>query len=99
VNLLVPYNSALSEPLEVAACDAQVYLVEEIIAHRGNPKNKEEMEFLVRWKGYSPADDTWEPYPSLEANWVFHEYARTHKLAKLIPPRFRNNNEVIRSSR
>ena len=38
------------------------YEVEAILGHRGKPGRR---TFLIRWKGYSAAEDTWEPERNL----------------------------------
>ena len=38
------------------------YEVEAILGHRGRPSRR---TFLIRWKGYSAAEDTWEPERNL----------------------------------
>ena len=38
------------------------YEVEAILGHRGRPGH---CTFLIRWKGYSAAEDTWEPERNL----------------------------------
>jgi hypothetical protein len=41
---------------------ASVYEVAKIVKHRGRG---ERMELLVRWKGWSAAEDTWEPMDNI----------------------------------
>jgi hypothetical protein len=41
------------------------YVVEKILAHRFAKKNGA-VEFLVRWEGYGPQFDTWEPKTNLK---------------------------------
>ena len=38
------------------------YEVEVVLGHRGKPSRR---TFLIRWKGYSTAEDTWEPERNL----------------------------------
>ena len=38
---------------------AEIYEVDKIMKHRTDKYGN--MEFYVRWKGYAPEDDTWEP--------------------------------------
>ena len=38
------------------------YEVEAILRHCGNPGRR---SFLIRWRGYSAAEDTWEPEQNL----------------------------------
>ena len=48
------------------------YKVEVIIGHHGKPGRH---TFLVRWKGYSTAEDTWEPKRNLNnAETLIREY-------------------------
>ena len=37
------------------------YEIEKFVGVRPHPTKKRIRQFLVRWKNYSPADDTWEP--------------------------------------
>jgi len=54
------------------------YSVEAIIGHR---RKKWGMEWLVRWEGYGPQFDTWEPTLCLRnAPLVLNEYKRAHGL-------------------
>lgn len=62
-NRLRPYD----RPPPVAQADSngdQVFEVERIVAQR---KRGRRLEYLVRWRGYPPEEDTWEPLASLRS--------------------------------
>ena len=40
------------------------YTVEKILAQRPNASAPRGLEFKVRWRGYGPSHDTWEPVSS-----------------------------------
>mmetsp|Transcript_22086 Transcript_22086/g.57630 ORF Transcript_22086/g.57630 Transcript_22086/m.57630 type:complete len:324 (-) Transcript_22086:593-1564(-) len=64
----------------VATLDDQLFLVESISAHRGSPRSKSAMTFKVRWQGFSPEDDTWEPYAFVKSTEAFQAYTKRAKL-------------------
>ena len=57
------------------------YTVEKIPAQRPNASAPKGLEFKVRWRGYGPSHDTWEPVSSFapRINTPFMEYIRKHK--------------------
>ena len=61
------------------------YEVEAIITHRGSARNR---SYLVHWKGYSSAEDSWEPEANLEhAADLLRAYKKAHP--KAFSPRTR----------
>ena len=77
-SLLTPYEETvehgpnfLRPPLDLVDRDEE-YEVEAILRHHGKPGRH---TFLVRWKGYSPAEDTWDPERNLyNADDLIREY-------------------------
>ena len=57
------------------------YTVEKILAQRPNTSAPGGLEFKVRWRGYGPSHDTWEPVSSFvpRVNTPFMEYIHKHK--------------------
>ena len=57
------------------------YTVEKILAQRPNASAPGGLEFKVRWRGYGPSHDTWEPVSSFvpRINTPFMDYIRKHK--------------------
>ena len=76
--LNLPSTVDRDELLRIAGIDHNEYVVEAIVNHRGNPRKRRDMEFLVRWKGYEPGDDTWEPYATVKDLAALDEYSAAH---------------------
>lgn len=55
-----------------------IYEVESIVDHRQNGQS--EREYKVRWRGYGPSDDTWEPETDLLDLEIFMEYINEHDI-------------------
>ena len=82
------FDSAVTDPLDVARRDHMEFFIEKILDHRGDIKKRTELEFLVKWLGYSESADSWEPYANLRDSDQLHIYLRSKKLSKLIPSKF-----------
>ena len=79
------YNPTQINPLDIAQQNEQEFIVEEIIAHRGDHHRRSTMEFLVRWTGYDESSNSWEPYKALMHVDKLHDYLREHRMRSLIP--------------
>ena len=57
------------------------YTVEKILAQRPSASAPRGLEFKVRWRGFGPSNDTWEPVSSFvpRINTPFMDYIRKHK--------------------
>jgi Chromo (CHRromatin Organisation MOdifier) domain len=73
-------------PEEVACFDDEAYIVAEIRAHKGTPKDRSNLFFKVHWEGYPDSEDTWEPYSELRHLAKLHLYLEKHRMKALIPP-------------
>ena len=56
------------DPAVIARAEQQEFLVENILAHRKTPgsNKRTDFEFLVKWRRYDKADNTWEPWEFVE---------------------------------
>ena len=69
--------------------EQEEFIIDSILAHRGNNKRVSTLEFLVRWLDYDESFDTWEPWQSLRETDQLHDYLRQKGLEKLIPLTYR----------
>lgn len=94
VSLLKPYKAADHEqhkvvwgPQPIQWLDGEpIWRVEKLLDHRfvpRHPKSKQlVLQYLVRWKGYGEADDTWEPRSNLlTCSELIKAYKRSKGLA------------------
>ena len=59
------YDEERTDPVAVAQQNAQEFVVEEVLAHRGDRAKRSTLEFRIRWSGFGEESDTWEPYKNL----------------------------------
>lgn len=60
-----------------AAVDAAEYVVDAIVDHRQGPTVADQ-RFRVRWRGYSPAEDSWMSHAELRDVIAYREYRLAH---------------------
>ena len=85
------YDPDTTNPFEVANSDSQLHIIERIVSHTGDKRQKSKMTFKVKWLGYDghPDEYTDEPWANVRTTIALHEYLRTHNMESLIPTQFR----------
>src|SRR5882757_3533414 len=89
-SLLTPYHETVehganySRPPPELIGGTEEYEVEAIMGHRFFGRGRK-LQYLVRWKGYSAADDTWEPQEQVFASRLKSAYHRKHPLDHPFP--------------
>jgi transposase InsO family protein len=68
-----------TDPAVLAALDKDELQVQSIVGHRGNPKDRKNMTFRVRWVGQEPEDDSWEPWDTVKKLQALDTYIEQHK--------------------
>jgi hypothetical protein len=57
------------------------YEVEAVINHRHQGRNRA-LQYLLKWKGYLDADNTWEPADQVHAPLLINQYHKRHPLIR-----------------
>merc|ERR1711990_509859 len=68
---------------EFSMSDEENYEVEDIVNHR---HKKGKVEYLIRWKGYTDKDDTWEPEENLDCPDKITAYNKKAQVAAKVVP-------------
>ena len=86
------YDPEHVNPYAEALKDKQLYVIEKIISHTGNPRFCSKMRFTVKWSsGEEPTIESWN---NISSTIQLHTYLREHNLEKLIPKK----NRVIKTN-
>ena len=87
ISNLSPFNhdNIRTDPTDVAMHDEQEFLIDQILAHRGDRSRRSTMEFKVRWLGFGDTYDSWEPYANLRDTVRLSEYLAANRLKSLLP--------------
>ena len=86
-SLLTPYKETQEHgaqfqcPPPELIDNEEEYEVEDIINHRYHGKQCQ-LQFLICWKGYSAADDTWEPADQVHADQLVRRYHLKHEMSE-----------------
>ena len=86
------YDNSTIDPRLIANGDYQVFDVERILEHSGNPKRKSSLDFLVQWVGMDSSFKRWLPWKELVNNSLLHKYLFDNKLSHLIPKHHRKDH-------
>jgi hypothetical protein len=89
--------------MQVALTDTlDEFVVETILEMKGDPRaSQKALKFKVRWAGYGPQDDTWEPWDFVKNNDQLQLFLYNNPNARIralvnkdfIPPHLRKDNE------
>jgi transposase InsO family protein len=79
------FNPTRVDPREVARIDRREFLIETIIGHRGDIRRKSDLEFEVKWTGYSADYNLWLPWNQLMHTAQLREYLARVGLLNLLP--------------
>ena len=88
------YDPNIVDPVEVAKCVNQEFVVEDIIQVKGNKDGRglrylrTGLEFLIKWEGYDESQNSWEPYSEMKHTEIFKRYCITQNIQYLIPKQY-----------
>jgi hypothetical protein len=82
------FDPDVINPAIIAQHDEHEFVVEKVLAHRGDKKLRSNMEFLIKWKGFDDEKhNSWEPWSGVRKTKKLHEYLKANKMKALLNKR------------
>jgi len=79
------YDRERTNPIDIEVQSRGGFFIDSILEHRGDRQRRPTMEFKVRWLGYGPEHDSWEPYKNLAHTEQLILYLVRNRMRSLIP--------------
>ena len=86
---VTPFVGSPDAATSAALLNRDEYVVDSVIAHRGNPKKVTNLQFLIRWHNYLSEHDTWEPWAEMKKESVVHNYLHANNMSNIVPQQFK----------
>lgn len=83
------FDAERTDPVEIAMHSQQEFVIDSILEHTGDRYRRTSLNFKVRWQGFGPEHDSWEPYQYLRDTEQLHTYLRANRMTSLIPAKFK----------
>jgi hypothetical protein len=86
VDLLMPhtktnaYGETYARPPPETIDGQEEYEVEDIVMHRRTGRNRK-LQYLIKWKGYPPSENSWVNSNDMNAPDVLEKYRKSQKKA------------------
>jgi hypothetical protein len=78
------FNPSITDPVDIARRDYLEFFIEQVLDHKGDPRRKSSLKFLIKWVGYDNTYNSWEPWKNFRDTGILHQYLRDNKMSRLI---------------
>lgn len=78
------YDEMEVDPVDIARREAQEFVIEQVLTHRGDPKRRTTLEFEVKWAGYDESYNSWQLWEDVRDNETIHVYLYNNRMRSLL---------------
>ncbi len=89
------YDVMEVDPVEIARKEQDEFVVEKVLEHRGNPKRRKTLQFLIQWLGYDQSENSWQSWENVKNNEVLNRYLYSNQLRSIMTPEQKHEVETF----